>query len=149
MQTSAPRSKRCARVEGARPHYLIVVQRKKDLDELEVRLEVDESVFSDVMGDMVAFQSSVAGRLQSALGLRTRVTLVEPGSIERRPARARAYRTCGTRRGSACSGDAYCGRHCIRSQRSSTNSRYFSRSRSSVACARATSSPAGSAPFGV
>jgi phenylacetate-CoA ligase len=72
-----------ARVEGARPHYLIVVERKKDLDDLEVRLEVDESVFTDVMGDIVAFQTSVADKLQSALGLRTRVTLVEPGSIER------------------------------------------------------------------
>ena len=29
-------------IEGVRPHYLIVVDRKKNLDDLEVRLEVDE-----------------------------------------------------------------------------------------------------------
>ena len=71
------------RIEGARPHYLIVVDRKKNLDDLEVRLEVGENVFTDVMADMVAFQRSAADKLQPALGLRARVTLVEPGAIER------------------------------------------------------------------
>jgi len=71
------------KIEGVRPHYLVVVERKKNLDDLEIRLEVDERVFSDVMADMVAFQRSVADKLQSALGLRTRVKLVEPGTIER------------------------------------------------------------------
>jgi phenylacetate-CoA ligase len=70
-------------VEGAHGHYLIVLRREADLDELEVRLEVDEQVFSDVMGDMVAFQRAVADRLQSALGLRVRVALVEPGAVTR------------------------------------------------------------------
>jgi phenylacetate-CoA ligase len=77
------------RIEGARPHYLIVLDRQKNLDELEVRLEVDENVFSDVMADMVALQRSAAEKLQSALGLRTRVTLVEPGTIERTAGRDR------------------------------------------------------------
>jgi phenylacetate-CoA ligase len=71
------------KIEGVRPHYLVVVERKRNLDDLEIRLEVDERVFSDVMGDMVAFQRAVADRLQAALGLRTRVKLVEPGTIER------------------------------------------------------------------
>jgi phenylacetate-CoA ligase len=72
-----------------RPHYLIVVDRKKSLDDLEIRLEVEESLFSDVMGDMVRLQASVADRLQSALGLRARVTLVEPGAIERTAGKAK------------------------------------------------------------
>jgi phenylacetate-CoA ligase len=71
------------RIEGARPQYLVVLDRKKNLDDLEVRLEVEEQVFSDIMGEIVAFQRTVADKLQSALGLRTRVTLVEPGTIER------------------------------------------------------------------
>jgi len=71
------------RIEGVRPHYLIVVDRKKNLDDLEVRIEVEEAVFSDIMADMVAFQREVAEKLQSVLGLRARVTLVEPGAIER------------------------------------------------------------------
>ena len=51
------------RIEGVRPHYLIVVERKHGLDDLEVRLEVAEEVFSDIMADMVAFQKDVADRL--------------------------------------------------------------------------------------
>ena len=69
-----------AGIEGVQPHYLIVVDRKKNLDDLEVRVEVDETLFSDVMGDMVRFQRRVAERIQSELGLRARVTLVEPGA---------------------------------------------------------------------
>ncbi len=72
-----------ARTEGVQPHYLIVVDRKKNLDDLEVRVEVDEALFSDVMGDMVRFQRKVAERMQAELGLRARVTLVEPGANEK------------------------------------------------------------------
>lgn len=72
-----------ARLTGGQPRYLVVVDRERHLDDLEVRLEVGEDVFTDVMGDMVAFQRAVAEGLQSALGLRARVTLVEPGTIER------------------------------------------------------------------
>ena len=71
------------KIEGVRPHYLIVVERKHGLDDLEVRLEIAEEVFSDIMADMVAFQKNVADRLQSVLGLRAKITLVEPGSLER------------------------------------------------------------------
>lgn len=71
------------RIEGVRPHYLIVVDRKKGLDDLEVRLEVADEVFSDIMADMAAFQTGVADRLHSVLGLHAKITLVEPGSIER------------------------------------------------------------------
>jgi len=69
-----------ARTEGVQPHYLIVVDRKRNLDDIEVRVEVDEALFSDVMGDMVRFQRKVAERIQAELGLRARVTLVEPGA---------------------------------------------------------------------
>ena len=72
-----------ARFEAVKPHFLVVVDRKKNLDDLEVRVEVDEALFSDVMGDMVRFQRGVAERIESDLGLRARVTLVEPGANAR------------------------------------------------------------------
>jgi phenylacetate-coenzyme A ligase PaaK-like adenylate-forming protein len=53
------------------------------IDDLEIRLEVEGNVFSDSMADMVGFQRLVADKLQSVLGLRARITLVEPGAIER------------------------------------------------------------------
>ncbi len=77
------------KIEGVRPHYLVVVDRQKNLDDLEIRIEVEEAVFSDIMADMVAFQSTVADKLQSVLGLRARVRLVEPGAIERTAGKAK------------------------------------------------------------
>jgi phenylacetate-CoA ligase len=77
------------KIEGVRPHYLIVVDRQKNLDDLEVRIEVEEQVFSDIMADMLAFQNTVADKLQSVLGLRAKVTLVEPGAIERSAGKAK------------------------------------------------------------
>lgn len=76
-------------IESIRPHYLIVVDRKHGLDDMEVRLEVAEEVFSDIMADMVAFTRNVSARLQGVLGLNVKVTLVEPGAIERTAGKAR------------------------------------------------------------
>ena len=77
------------KVEGVTPHYLIVVDRRGALDNLEVQIEVAEDVFSDVMKDMVAFTRAVGDRLASVIGLHAKVTLVEPGTIERTAGKAR------------------------------------------------------------
>ncbi len=77
------------KIEGVRPHYLIVVDRKHGLDDMEVQLEVAEEVFSDIMADMVAFTKNVTERLHGVLGLHVKVTLVEPGSIERTAGKAK------------------------------------------------------------
>ncbi len=76
------------KIEDVRPHYLIVVDRKHGLDDMEVRLEVAEEVFSDIMADMVAFTRHVSERLHAVLGLNVKVTLVEPGTIERTAGKA-------------------------------------------------------------
>lgn len=76
-------------IEGIRPHYAIVLERKHGMDDIEVRLEVAENVFSDVMADMMGFTKGVAERLHSVLGLNVKVTLVEPGTIERTVGKAR------------------------------------------------------------
>lgn len=76
-------------VEGVEPHYLIVVDRIGAMDSLEVRIEVAEDVFSDMMADMVAFTKRVSDRIQSVVGLQAKVTLVEPGTIERTAGKAR------------------------------------------------------------
>jgi phenylacetate-CoA ligase len=76
-------------IEGIEPHYLVVVDREGSMDDLEVRIEVAEEIFSDVMADMVAFTKRVAERLYSVIGLHAKVTLVEPGTIERTAGKAR------------------------------------------------------------
>ncbi len=71
-------------IEGVQPHYLILVERKhRALDDLEIQIEVAEGIFAATMADMVAFSDQVSDRLFSVLGLRAKVTLVEPGAIER------------------------------------------------------------------
>jgi phenylacetate-CoA ligase len=77
------------KIEGIEPHYLIVVDRVSGMDSLEIKIEVAEEIFSDVMADMVAFTSRVSDRLQSVLGLSAKVTLVEPGTIERSVGKAK------------------------------------------------------------
>ncbi|MDP2400375.1 MAG: phenylacetate--CoA ligase [Actinomycetota bacterium] len=77
------------KIEGIRPHYLIVLGRKHGLDDIELRIEVAEEVFSDIMADMVAFTRHVSERLHGVLGLNVKVTLVEPGTIERTAGKAK------------------------------------------------------------
>jgi phenylacetate-CoA ligase len=77
------------KIEGIEPHYLMVVERASGMDRLEIRIEVAEEIFSDIMADMVAFTSRVSDRLDSVLGLSAKVTLVEPGTIERSVGKAK------------------------------------------------------------
>lgn len=77
------------KIEGVEPHYMIVVDRERGMDRLEVKIEVAEEIFSDVMADMVTFTGRVSDRLNSVIGLNAKVTLVEPGTIERTAGKAR------------------------------------------------------------
>jgi len=76
-------------VEGVEPHYLIIIDRVGAMDQLEVQIEVSEAQFSDVMKDMIAFTRSVSERISSVVGLHAKVTLVEPGTIERTAGKAK------------------------------------------------------------
>jgi phenylacetate-CoA ligase len=76
-------------IEGTQPHYQIVVDRKESLDDMEVRVEVEESFFSDKMREMENFERKVVQKIESALGLRVKVRLMEPGSIERSVGKAK------------------------------------------------------------
>jgi phenylacetate-CoA ligase len=71
------------KIEGVRPHYLIVVDREHAMDDLAIEIEVDEAFFSDSMVDLVRFTREVSDRLHAVLGLHARVKLVEHGTIER------------------------------------------------------------------
>jgi phenylacetate-CoA ligase len=71
------------------PHYLLVVEREHNLDKLTLRVEVDERVFSDSVGQLESFTNRVQRELESALGLAIEVKLVEPRSIERSEGKAK------------------------------------------------------------
>jgi phenylacetate-CoA ligase len=76
-------------IEGVEPHYQIILRRKNGLDTFEVRVEVTEGVFDGWQDDLVAFERRIVEELRSALLVRPKVKLVEPGSLERTTGKAR------------------------------------------------------------
>lgn len=65
------------------PHYQLLLTREGRLDQLEVQVEVSPDIFSDTISGLEYVQEKIAGQLQSVLGIRAKVTLVEPKTIER------------------------------------------------------------------
>jgi phenylacetate-CoA ligase len=76
-------------VEGVEPHYQIIVDRLTGLDDLEVRVEVSEAVFSDEIGQLESLTRGVRAEIESTLGIQALVKLVEPGSIQRSEGKAK------------------------------------------------------------
>ncbi len=76
-------------VDGVEPHYQIIVDRERRLDDLEVQIEVSESVFSDEVGRLENLTRKVRAELESTLGIAALVKLVEPGAIPRSEGKAK------------------------------------------------------------
>jgi phenylacetate-CoA ligase len=77
------------RVEGTAPHYLIELSRPGTLDEAVVKVEVRPSDFSDEMRQLQALRDRIDREIHSVTGIRMRVELVAPGSIERSAGKAK------------------------------------------------------------
>ncbi|MDW7674074.1 MAG: phenylacetate--CoA ligase [Bacillota bacterium] len=83
-------------INGVEPHYQIIVSKKGFLDELEVKVEVDDSKFSDSFKELERLERHIAQKMQSVLTITPRIKLVEPGTIERSTGKAKRvfdYRT--------------------------------------------------------
>ena len=76
-------------IEGVEPHYFIVVDRERELDLLEVWVEVSDEVFSNDERDIKRFAGHVEARLKAALNVRARVSLKEPGTLQRAVGKSR------------------------------------------------------------
>jgi phenylacetate-CoA ligase len=70
-------------IEGAAPHYQIVVSRPKTMDEVRVRVEIVPEMFSDKMTDMTHIKHKVERAVQQATGLTMPVELLQPMTLER------------------------------------------------------------------
>jgi phenylacetate-CoA ligase len=76
-------------VEGVQPHYQIFVDRaQKSLDEIEIWVEVSEAVFSDELSQLERLERKVRNEIESVLGIRAAVKLVEPRTIQRSEGKA-------------------------------------------------------------
>ena len=78
------------RIEGTQPHYQIILDRgASHLDEIEVQVEVDESLFSDVTRGMETLRKRIHDELKSELGISAHIKLVEPRTIARSEGKAK------------------------------------------------------------
>ncbi|ABI68136.1 phenylacetate-CoA ligase [Syntrophomonas wolfei subsp. wolfei str. Goettingen G311] len=75
-------------IPGVEPHYLLIVDRKGNLDQLEVQVEVSERLFSDEVRKLEELGGLIRKDLESNLGIGVKVRLVEPKSIPRSEGKA-------------------------------------------------------------
>lgn len=71
------------------PHYMLVVDRKNNLDELEVWVEVSEKLFSDEVKRIEELERKIHHGITSTLGINVKVKLVEPRTIPRSEGKAK------------------------------------------------------------
>ncbi|MGC8501740.1 phenylacetate--CoA ligase family protein [Desulfurella sp.] len=76
-------------IEGLAPHYQLIVDRVNNLDTLEVQVEVDSKVFSDEIKRLQHIQNQIQKDIKDLLGITTKVTLVEPRTIQRSEGKAK------------------------------------------------------------
>jgi len=76
-------------IEGTAPHYQLHVRREGSMDELELWVEVTESVLRDEIRSLESLSRKIAAEIQSVLSLSCRVKLVEPKTIERSEGKAK------------------------------------------------------------
>lgn len=75
-------------IEGVEPHYQLIVDREGPLDILEVRVEVNETVFSDEIKKLQVLEKHIENDIKDLLGVNASVKLVEPKSITRSEGKA-------------------------------------------------------------
>jgi phenylacetate-CoA ligase len=75
-------------VENCQPHYQLIIDRKGNMDTLEVHIEVNEEIFFDEMKMQRDFVLMLEKRLATMLGVSAKVKLVEPASLKRHEGKA-------------------------------------------------------------
>jgi phenylacetate-CoA ligase len=70
------------------PHYQLVVDRIGNMDQLTVRVEVNETMFSDEIKNLQSIERELERTIRETLGVTTQVKLVEPKGIQRSEGKA-------------------------------------------------------------
>lgn len=76
-------------VEGSLPHYQIVLTREQGLDNMEVQVEMSPNTFSDTVRETVGLQKAIQKKIDTTVGIRVKVTLLEPNTIPRSEGKAK------------------------------------------------------------
>ena len=77
------------RCDGVAPHYELHLDRRGNLDNLEVHVEVSETLFSDEVRGLEDKEREIEKELREALFVHANVKLVEPKSITRSEGKAK------------------------------------------------------------
>jgi len=75
--------------DEAEPHYQLILERRKGLDELTVELETSPHIFFDEVRKLEEIEARIEREIEETLGLRVGVRLVEPRTIERSVGKAK------------------------------------------------------------
>lgn len=73
----------------AEPHYLLVVDRRGDLDDLEIWVELSEKMFSDKIKHLEDLEARIRHKILSVLNISARIKFVEPRTIPRSEGKAK------------------------------------------------------------
>ncbi|MBN2851095.1 MAG: phenylacetate--CoA ligase [Clostridia bacterium] len=71
------------------PHYQLIIERKGSMDELEVQVEMTDSLFTDEVRKVEDLERKLKFNIESTLAISCKVTLVEPKTIERSEGKAK------------------------------------------------------------
>ncbi|MBR6512157.1 MAG: AMP-binding protein, partial [Clostridia bacterium] len=82
--------------QGYTSNYQIVIGRENNTDTFEVRVEMTPEMFTDNVGQIQELQKKLAAGLLSMLGIKAKVSLVAPKTIER--SEGKAVRVIDTRK---------------------------------------------------
>jgi phenylacetate-CoA ligase len=75
-------------IDEVEPHYQLEVDRIDSLDILSVKVEVNESIFSDEVKILQSIEKKISHNVKETLGVSVKVKLVEPRSIQRSEGKA-------------------------------------------------------------
>ena len=71
------------KVSDIEPHYQIIVTRPDIMDEIEIKVEASEALFSDDIKEMIGVKRKIGEYIQNEIGIAVNVSLVAPKSIPR------------------------------------------------------------------
>jgi phenylacetate-CoA ligase len=75
-------------IEGVEPQYMIIVDRKGTLDDLEIQVEVSPALFTDAVKGLETLRTRIAEAIFATLNITAKITLVEPRSLVRSQGKA-------------------------------------------------------------
>ena len=76
-------------VEGTTANYNIVLYTENGLDNIEVNVEINPTLFSDKVSEMEKLHRKLTHAIESVIGLRVRLNIVAPNSIQRSEGKAK------------------------------------------------------------